>query len=359
MTYLISLLLLFLLFWLLNWWFTKGEDLTVHDHPVDPAASERFERPDGPSAEHRQAEEEIRAMGGTVRGMSRKELLQFVRDFMEEFPAGRQFECSFRPVDVDGVPGEWVVAPGADPARRVLYIHGGAMIAGSPNSHRTITNRFSQEANAAVLAVDYRLMPEHRRRDGIADCQRACRWILDNGPDGPGRPDRLYVSGDSAGGNLSLMISAWARDAGLRAPDAVIALSPLTDSTYSGPSIRGNAETDAMLGPLFGALMKVPRVLLTWLYVLENRYRPVNPLVSPVFGDLSGLPPTLVQVSESEMLFDDARRYVNKARADGSPARLQSWPGLLHVWQMLNPDVPEANEAFERIGKFIRAIEGA
>jgi acetyl esterase/lipase len=112
-----------------------------------------------------------------------------------------------------------------------------------------------------------------------------------------------------------------------------------------------------MLGPPFGFLLKIPRSILGWIFVLQNRIKPSNPVVSPVFGDLSGLPPILVQVSESEMLLDDARRYVNKARAAGSPARLQSWPGLLHVWQIFNLEVPEARDAMNRIGEFIKAVE--
>ena len=112
-----------------------------------------------------------------------------------------------------------------------------------------------------------------------------------------------------------------------------------------------------MLGPLFGWLMKIPRPLLAWFYLLETRFRPVDPVVSPLRADLANLPPTLVQASEAEMLFDDARRYVNKARAAGSPARLQSWAGLLHVWHIFNPEVPEAMQAFDQIGKFIRSVE--
>ncbi len=353
------ILLLLATLWLLAWWFDRGEDLTAYDHPPDAAACESFGSPTGPSAEHRQAEANIQAMGGKAVGLPRRARLQFMREFMENVAAGRAFSCEFRPADVAGIPAEWTLAPGADPSRRVLYIHGGAFISGSPNSHRTITSRFSEVAQATVLAIDYRLMPEHRRADGIADCQAAYRWILENGPDGPGRPQWLHLGGDSAGGNLSLVLSAWARDAGLRIPDAVVALSPLTDSSYSGPSIRANLKTDTMLGPLFGALLKIPRPVLAWLFFLENRFRPVDPRVSPLFGDLSGLPPTLVQVSEAEMLLDDARRYVNKARASGSPARLQSWAGLLHVWQILNPEVPEAMEAFAKIGDFVRSVEAA
>ena len=348
-----------LVLWLVGWWFSHGEDLSAWDHPVEAPGHDRFARPGGPTPEHGQAEADIRALGNQVSGMSRRQRLLQAREFMEQFPAGREFDCEFRSVDAGGVPAEWVLAPGADPARRLLYIHGGAFIAGSPNSHRTITSRWSEVVGAAVLAIDYRLMPEHRRAAGIEDCRTAYRWILENGPDAAAPPRWLYVSGDSAGGNLSLALAAWVRDVGLRPPDGVIALSPLTDSTHSGPSIRQNVMTDIMLGPLFGALLKIPRPILMWLFALENRVRPVNPVVSPIFGDLSGLPPTLVQVSESEMLLDDARRYVNKARAAGSPARLQSWAGLLHVWHIMNPEVPEALEAFEQMAAFVRSVETA
>lgn len=357
MSILLTLLIIVLLLWLLGLWFRHGEDLTVYDHPVDPSASESFSSPSGPSVEHQAASAEIQAMGAQVKGISRKEMLQYTRDFMEEFPSGKEFTCEFVPVSAGGVPAEWVLAPGADPSRRVLYIHGGAFIAGSPNSHKTVTCRFSEIAGAAVLAIDYRLMPENRRMDVISDCRTAYRWILENGPDGPGPAARLFMSGDSAGGNLSLVLSSWIRDEGLRAPDAVIALSPLADSTYSGPSIRNNLLTDVMLGPLFGALLKIPKSILSWIFVLENRIRSSNPIVSPVFGDLSKLPPTLVQVSEAEMLLDDARRYVNKARAAGSPVRLQSWAGLLHVWQIFYPEVPEAREAWEKIDAFLDTVE--
>jgi acetyl esterase/lipase len=359
MSVLVAVLLLVIVLWLVGRWLGAGEDLSQYDRAVGSGAGESFHDPAGPSAEHRQAEDDIRAMGGQVKGMSRKEMLQFTRQFMEELPADRNFNCTFRPVSVKGVPGEWVLAPGADAARRVLYLHGGAFIAGSPNSHRTITSRYSEEIGAAVLAIDYRLMPENQRQEGVDDCRAAYRWILENGPDGPSAPRQLYVSGDSAGGNLSLSLSNWVRDQGMRAPDAVVALSPLTDASYASPSLRDNVLTDTMLGPLFGGLMKIPRPLLAWLYLLENRTRPTNPVVSPLRADLSGLPPTLIQVSESEMLFDDARRFVNKARAAGSPAYLQSWPGLLHVWQIFNPEVPEAMQAFGKIREFLQSVEAA
>jgi monoterpene epsilon-lactone hydrolase len=276
---------------------------------------------------------------------------------MEDMPSGKEFSSRFVPVEVAGRPAEWVLAPGVDTSRRVLYLHGGAFIAGSPNSHRSATSRFSEVANAAVLAVDYRLMPENKRLEGIEDCRSAYRWMLENGPDGQSPPSRVFMGGDSAGGNLSLVMAAWIRDVKLRAPDAVVVLSPLADSTYSGHSIRTNLKTDTMLGPLFGALLKIPKWILSWIFVLENKVLPANPVVSPVFGDLSGLPPILVQASEAEMLLDDARRYVNKARKAGSPVQLQTWAGMLHVWQLFYPEVPEAREAWEQIGEFIKSVE--
>jgi acetyl esterase/lipase len=354
-----TLVVLLVLFWAVGRWLGQGANLTEYDHPVDPSAAESVSLPDGPSIEHQQAAGEFVAMGGQLKRMSRKEMLLFTREFMEAFPRGKKFHCEFIGTDAGGVSAEWVLAPGVDHSRRVLYIHGGAFIAGSPNSHRTVTSRVSEVADAAVLAIDYRLMPENRRIEGIEDCGTAYRWMLDNGPGGASGVSRVFMGGDSAGGNLSLVMAARIRDEGLRAPDAIFALSPLADSTYSSPSIRTNLLTDVMLGPMFGALLKIPRFLLSWIFLLENRIRPSNPLVSPVFGDLSGLPPVLIQVSEAEMLLDDARRYVNKARAAGSPAQLQSWPGLLHVWQIFHPEVPEARDALNRVGGFLQMVESA
>jgi monoterpene epsilon-lactone hydrolase len=211
----------------------------------------------------------------------------------------------------------------------------------------------SRKARAAVLVIDYRLMPEHTRRDGIEDCQAAYRWILDNGPDGErGPPQTLFVAGDSAGGNLTLMLIAWARDQGLRPADGAVALSPATDSTMASPSLRRNAATDAMLGPLFAPMTRIPRTVLLLFSWLNARINPSDPVVSPLYGDLSRLPPTLIHASESEMLIDDARRYTNKAAAAGAAVTLQTWEGMVHVWHAFVMTLPEAQHAFDEIGEF-------
>jgi len=357
LNFLLLLVLLVVVLWFVGVWLGSGEDLSVYDGPVEPSGVESFSNPKGPSSGHQGAEAAIAAVGPQLKGLSSGERLKFVREYMEEMPSGKEFNAEFKTVDVNGVRCEWVLAPGIDDRRRVLYLHGGAFIAGSPLSHRSITTRFSEVARAAVLAVDYRLMPENRRMDGIEDCRTAYRWILENGPAGRGEVSRLFMGGDSAGGNYSLVTAAWVRDLGLRAPDAVVAFSPLTDSTYSGPSITGNLHSDTMLRPLFEALTRIPKPVLSWIFLFQNRMRQVNPLVSPLLGDLSGLPPMLLQASESEMLFDDARRYVKKARAAGSPAKLQSWADLLHVWQMFYPEVPEAGQSWDRIAEFLESVE--
>jgi len=149
-----------------------------------------------------------------------------------------------------------------------------------------------------------------------------------------------------------LSLVAWIRDIGWRAPEAVLALSPLTDLTFSGASIRSNEATDVMLKPIMRALNKLPQFIKSWWVVWVHRMRPGNPVASPLLGDLAGLPPTLVQASEAEMLLDDARRYAYKAVASGSPVKLQTWADVVHVWQIFDPQLPQANEAWLEIGQF-------
>jgi len=352
MSYLIAVIVILVILWVVSKILLTGADLSPYDKSTEGAA-QSFPGHEGPSEGHWEAVAAIEQFGLEAMGLARKQRLVLMRKFMDDMGRKREYACEFVPVDAAGVPAEWVLAPGADPSRRVLYIHGGAFIAGSPVSHRNLTSRYSEFCGAAVLAIDYRLMPEHRRQEGIDDCRTAYRWVLENGPAGPQPLNHLVVSGDSAGGNLSLSLVAWVRDQGLRAPDAVVALSPTVDATFTSPSIESNVKTDIMLGPLFSILLKIPVTIRRWLFVLENRFSPANPLVSPVFGDLSGLPPTLVQVSEAEMLFDDARRYVNKARANGSQAVVQSWAHMMHVWHIFYPEVREAEEAWEEIRKFV------
>jgi acetyl esterase/lipase len=334
----------------INVFFLRGEDLRRYDAPVtDLMGGSRR-----PSDAHHTAIAALQEMGQGLESVSRKGQLQHMRQHMDAMGRDVEFEGTITPVASDCARGEWVVAPGADTRRRILYIHGGAFFAGSPLSHRAITTEYARRYGGAIFALDYRLMPEHPRQAGIDDCRAAYRWIMDTGPEGPSRASEVFISGDSAGGNLSLSLSNWVRDQGLRRPNGVIALSPATDTTLSSPSLRRNLETDHMLGPMFERMKRIPRFLLRFGALINNRIPPKHPSVSPVFADLSGLPPTLVHVSAQEMLLDDAVRYVNKARGQGSPVELQAWGHMLHVWHIfVRQEMEEAAHAFDQIMLFI------
>jgi len=348
---LLFIVLCMALAWAIAAFYLRGADLSPFDRPT----GEHFSTGPAPSAELKAVVASFAGILDAVRGVPRGGRTTALRAYMDNAFADRKLAASFTPVNCAGVRAEWVLAPGADRARRTLYIHGGAYIMGSPTSHRTLTSRFSELTAGAVLVIDYRLMPEHPRMAGIEDCRTAYRWMLENGPSGAEPARAVFVAGDSAGGNLTLSLVAWVRDQRLRAPDAAVALSPATDATLSSPSLKANLHSDAMLGPLFGKLTKVPRTLLLWASWIQNRIRPCDPVVSPVYGDLSGLPPVLVHASEAEMLLDDSRRYVNRAQAAGSPVKLQTWDHMVHVWHIFNPELAEARDALEEIRKFLAA----
>ena len=329
----------------------RGADMSAFDRPT----GERFSSAEQPGPELRAVIARLGGMSTLLKGVPMRQRNAVLRRYMDELFADRVLDVRLQPADCGGVPAEWVLAPGADPLRRLLYIHGGAFMLGSPRSHRTLTSQLSALTGGAVLAVDYRLMPEHPRRAGIYDCRTAYRWMLDHGPEGAAPSNAVFVAGDSAGGNLTLSLVHWLRDQGHRAPDSAVALSPLTDATLSSPSLRNNLHSDPMLGPLFGPMARVPQWLLLWFGWLQTRIRPNDPLISPLRADLSRLPPLLLQASEVEMLFDDSQRYVNRAQAAGSPVRLQRWSHMVHVWQIFNPELPEARQALQQIGQFLNA----
>lgn len=327
----------------------RGENLSYLDQPV-PRHSPR-----APSEALQAVLASLNEFTQGAHGRGRQRV-QAIRGFMDKMGAEKSYESEFYPLSNSECKGEWVLAPNADSNRRILYLHGGAFMAGSPLSHRPVTDRLARLTGSSVFALDYRLMPENKRIAGIEDCRRAYRWILENGPQGPAPAQTLVVAGDSAGGNLTLSLLAWVRDQGLRQADAGIAFSPATDAVMDAPSLRSNIASDAMLGPAFGALAKVPSIVLLWYTWATSRMLPVDPRISPLRGSLANLPPILVQASDSEMLLDDARRYVAKAQAAESPVVLQTWPDMVHVWQMFTPDLPEAEEAYANIAEFLDSV---
>ncbi len=305
----------------------------------------------------KQVLEKVQGMHAASEGLRGRARIEALRRYMDSMNDGLELVSDIRPAKEDEPNGEWVIAPGSDPNRRILYIHGGSWIAGSPKSHRAITDRLSRLAHACVFAVDYRLMPENRYLEGIVDCQQAYRWILDNGPDGKAAADFVVIAGDSAGGSHTLGLIAWIRDQNLPSPNAAIALSPSTELILTSLSKRANLKTDAMLGPAVEKLARIPSPLLWWGTVFGIRILPTSPMASPLRGKLHSLPPTLIHVSESELLHENAQRYVAKAQEAGSPVEMKTWPDMVHVWHMFTPLLPEAEEAFENIGEFLARVE--
>lgn len=301
--------------------------------------------------------EKVKGMHTAAEGLRGRARIDALRSYMDSMNDDLELVSEIRSAASGAPNGEWIIAPGAKVNRRILYIHGGSWVAGSAKSHRPITDRLSILANACVFAIDYRLMPENRYMDGITDCQNAYRWILENGPEEQSAADFIVVAGDSAGGSHTLGLVAWIRDQNLTPPTAAIALSPSTELMLTSLGNLENVKTDAMLGPTIEKMARIPSPLLWWGAVLGMRALPSNQLVSPLRGNLKGLPPTLIHVSESEILLQNAQRYAAKSQAAGSPVELKTWPDMVHVWHMFAPLLPEAEEAFEDIRQFLVRVE--
>ncbi len=263
----------------------------------------------------------------------------------------RDVDIAITNVDIEGLPAEWVTAADADPDKRLLYLHGGVFIVGSPSTHRHITAELSRRTSLSVLSIDYRKLPEHKIIHCHEDARKAYEWVLTNGPSGPSEAKSLFVAGDSAGGNLALAVLAWARDNSWRRANGAIALAPLTDATLSGPTWKTNLNTDPFLGPSLGRVLSIPAFVRNIVSRFTSDKPGNHPHLSPLFGPLHDLPPTLIQVSRDEMLYSDALRYANKANHAGSETRLQVWPVMVHVFQGFQ--LPETDHAFGLMAEFV------
>ena len=250
-------------------------------------------------------------------------------------------------VDVGGVPAEWVRVSEARPDYRLLYLHGGGYVAGGVESHRPFAAWISEASRCSVLLLEYRLAPEHPFPAALDDALSAFRWMQENGPAGESGTTRSFIAGDSAGGGLALASMMALRDAGDTLPDAAVALSAWTDLALTGDSVKSRALVDPILSP---AMMQV--LASTYLGGTD----PQTPHASPLYGDMAGLPPLLLQVGDSEILLDDSTRLAEKAKSVGVQVSLEIWPEMFHVWQGLAPLFPEAQQAIDRVGEFIQSF---
>lgn len=291
-----------------------------------------------PSVEH---EEIVAMMSG---GLGLEELsVDEQRTVMEAsavmFPVEEDVVVS--EIDVGGVPADWVTVDVSEANRVVLYFHGGAYVMGSRNTHRGLAARIARAARARVLLPDYRLAPEHPFPAAVKDAMTCWRWLVSEGRS----PQHMAIAGDSAGGGLTLATLLALKAAGEPLPACAVGLSAWTDLEGTGPTAEPGAVDDPMLTP--------EGLRSSGSEYAAGNLR--NPLAAPLHGDLEGLPPLLLQVGSRDILQSDSTRFAERARAAGVEVTLEIEEGLIHVWHMF-PDVPEAQNAIERVGAFIERM---
>lgn len=260
-------------------------------------------------------------------------------EWCERFPDDR--EASITRVSAGGVPADQIEPAGLATSRVVLFFHGGGYSLGSARSHRSLAKRIAFEARARVILPDYRLAPEQVFPAAVEDAVASYRWLLGTGVE----PERIAVAGDSAGAGLALALLVSLRDTGTRLPACAVLLSPFADLECTGESYATMAQHDPIVSREMGLGMGR-------LYIGDRD--PRDPLASPVHASLAGLPPLLIQVGSQEVVLDDARAIERHAREAGIPARLDLWPGMVHVWHLFASVLEEGRRAIEDVGSFIR-----
>ncbi len=240
---------------------------------------------------------------------------------------------------IAGVPVEWIDPPRVRPDALLVYVHGGGYYMGGIDTYRHYVARFAQIAGMRALHLDYRLAPEHPYPAAIEDTAAVFRALHKNTLPA----DRIVMAGDSAGGGLTLATLIALRDEGHPLPKAAAVISPWTDLTGTAASIEANRGKDPVLGHA--------RTLLSAKWYAGDAAL-THPRVSPLYADLAGLPPVLVQVGSEEILLDDSTRFAERAVAQGAPVELEVWDGMVHVWHYYAEWIAEGRAGIARIGEF-------
>ncbi len=254
---------------------------------------------------------------------------------------GSTAPVAYERVCAGGVDGEWISPANVPEDNAILYFHGGGFRLGSVTSHRDLMAQIALAGGCRVLAINYRLAPEHRFPAALDDALAAYGWMLDCGL----KSENVAFAGDSAGGNLVLAAMLALRERGLPLPVSAVLMSPWTDLAATGPSYVSRAEAD----PIHQRSM----ILALAKNYLGGQGDPYDPLVSPLYADLAGLPPLLIQVGDRETVLDDSVMLTDLARAAGVDVSLEVWDGMIHVFQMFGAELPEARQAIASIAGFL------
>lgn len=278
----------------------------------------------------------------TYGGWDRETTLTQMRQDWDQLFAVEPVNAELEDVDIDGLPCRWISSKGSNKDRAVLYFHGGGFRMGSIDSHQDLMLRISAAAGCRVLGVNYRLGSEHQYPAALDDAKSAYQWLLDQGI----APSKLAVMGDSAGGNLAASLLNLLSQENAPMPAAAVYLSPWFDMNASTESYQTRAEYDPIHQRKF--------ILALASSYLGEQGDPNSPLTSPIMGDLTGMPPTLIQVGDCEVGLDESHQYADKARLAEVEVELEVWDGMIHVFQQFAQELPEAREAIDKIGKFLR-----
>jgi epsilon-lactone hydrolase len=252
-------------------------------------------------------------------------------------------DIALTPVDARGVQAEWSLAPGSDASRVLMFFHGGGYCSGSILSHRRMVTEAGRAAGMRTLAVGYRLAPEHPFPSALEDAHAAWRFVINQGVGAA----HVAVAGDSAGGGLSVALINTLRSAGEQFPACAWLVSPWTDLTMSGSTLASKDAVD-------------PLIHKDYLNELADAYVPVgldrkDPRVSPLYADLRGFPPTLIQVGSAETLLADASRLAAALGGADVPVTLEVWPHMIHAWPLWNAHLEPARRALASAGAFLRS----
>jgi acetyl esterase/lipase len=249
---------------------------------------------------------------------------------------------TYRTVDARGVPAMWIEPEGAPQDEAILFAHGGGYVACSAESHRKVVGHLARASGARALSIDYRLAPEHPYPAGLDDVIAAYEWLLGQGL----AATKVVFGGDSAGGGLVTAAILKLRDEGKPLPAGCFLISPFLDFTATGESMKSRAAVDVMISE--------DAVKGTGEMYLQGGADVRDPYVSPVFAELAGLPPTYVVVGDDEVLLDDSTRLVERAQAAGVDVTLDLFIEMQHDFVACAGNVPEADDAVQRIGAFVR-----
>ena len=246
-------------------------------------------------------------------------------------------------VDIDGLQGEWSIVPGSDASRVLMFFHGGGYCSGSIVSHRRMVTEAGRVAAMRTLAVAYGLAPEHPFPAAYDDALTAWRFLRNQGTPA----ERIAVGGDSAGAALAVALIARLRDAHEELPASAWLVSPWTDLTLSGSTLTTKNAVDPIIHKVY-----LNELVAAYLPAGMDRK---DPRVSPLYADLEGFPPVMIQVGSAEALLDDATRFAGAAGAADVRVSLEIWPQMIHAWPLWNAHLEPGRRALASAGAFIRA----